>query len=78
MKTHPHLTSALWNAAEAESQFAEVLTKINNLQAQFPDEYNAQLVDILDEFYAAHSQLQATKYHLMICFRAAQQQGGSK
>ena len=65
-----YLTSAFWAAAEADAHFAEVLKKLNALQLQIPDELNGKLVDILDEFHAAHSHLQAARYDLQILFRA--------
>ena len=65
-----HLTSAFWATAEADAHFADVLKKLQMLQLQMPDELNGTLVDILDEFNAAHNHLQAARYDLQILFRA--------
>lgn len=65
-----HLTSAFWAAAEADAHFTDVLKQLQALRLQIPDELNGKLVDILDEFYAAHSHLQAARYDLQILFRA--------
>lgn len=70
MKTYSHLQSALWNAIEAEVQLTEMLAQLNELHRKLPDEFHSQLVDILDKFHTAQSQVQATKHHLIICLRA--------
>ena len=65
-----HLTSAFWAATEADAHFADVLKKLHALQLHMPDELNGKLIDILDEFHAAHNHLQAARYDLQILFRA--------
>ena len=63
------LSDPLFAAAEADARFSAVLKKIQQLQAQLPDEFDPVLINIVDKFRAVQSRLQSAKYDLLILFR---------
>ena len=68
MKASP-LTRAVWTCEEAEDGLQDLLTKLTGLHKHIPENYERELCDILDEFYAAERRVQAVKYDLLICLR---------
>ena len=66
------LSNALFETAEADARFTNVLKTIQLLQTQAPNDLQPTFVDILDEFRAAQSRLQSAKYDLLILFRTGE------
>ena len=69
---NPTLTRALWACADAEYAFNCAIEKVTKLQQQVDESYDGQFIDVLDEMHATQKRLEALKYDLLICFRAAE------
>jgi len=68
MKKTP-LTRALWTCLEAEACLQELQTTLTALRQYIAQEQERKLVDLVDEFYAVQSRVQAVKHDLIICIR---------
>ena len=67
--TADKLTNALWSAAESERRLNLLLTQLDKLNARLPDEFNKNVVPLLDDLHALHCIVKALKYDLMHCVR---------
>ncbi|MBO7191750.1 MAG: hypothetical protein J6V32_06680 [Elusimicrobiaceae bacterium] len=67
--TADKLTNALWSAAEAEKRLGLLLTQLDKLHAQLPDEFDKDVMPFLDDLHALHGIVKALKYDLMYCAR---------
>lgn len=65
------LSRALWACVDTEIILQETLNLLTNLQAQLPDTFHEQAVDLSDKLNAATHHVQAAKYNVLICVRNA-------
>ncbi len=72
MKVSP-LTRALWTCEEAQDGLQDLLTKLTKTHQNIPENYEPEILDIIDELHAAQSRVQAVKYDLLICLRSTEQ-----
>ena len=63
--TTDKITNALWTAAEAEKRLGALLTQLHALHPQLPDDFDATVTPLLDEFHAVCHLIKALKYDLM-------------